>query len=103
MIREYTSQPGGGPDSGGERTRVRLEPVLILDGKDTSLEFKVGITRFYACADLRGPLRRLLRMGHVAYGRTCGAHPQIGFYRQQQGASGPCLWEEYKQKARSAA
>ncbi len=90
MIREYTNREVAQILAEEVDAQVRLEPVLILDGKDTRLEFEVGITRFYAVRDLRAFKEAVENGAHVAYGKDLSFHhQQIGFYRQQQGIAGP--------------
>ena len=70
MIREYTNREVARILAEDVDAQVKLEPVLILDGKDTHLEFKVGITRFYAVRDLGAFKEAVENSAHVAYGRA---------------------------------
>ena len=74
MIREYTNREVALILAEEADAQVRLEPVLILDGKDTRLEFKVGITRFYAVRDLRAFKEAVENGAHVAYGKDLSFH-----------------------------
>ena len=74
MIREYTNREVALILAEEADAQVRLEPVLILDGKDTRLEFKVGITRFYAVRDLRAFKEAVENGTHVAYGKDLSFH-----------------------------
>ena len=90
MIREYTNREVALILAEEVDAQVRLEPVLILDGKDTRLEFEVGITRFYAVRDLRAFKEAVENGAHVAYGKDLSFHHhKSAFYRQQQGTAGP--------------
>jgi len=103
MIREYTNREVALILAEEVDAQVRLEPVLILDGKDTRLEFEVGITRFYAVRDLRAFKRPLKMVPMWPMERTC---PFITTNRLLQTAAGncwPCLWEGFKTRKRSAA
>ena len=74
MIREYTNREVALILAEEVDAQVRLEPVLILDGKDTRLEFEVGITRFYAVRDLRAFKEAVENGAHVAYGKDLSFH-----------------------------
>lgn len=76
MIREYTNREVARILAEEETGQVRLEPVLILNGRDIRLEFKAGITRFYALRDLDAFREAVETGAFVEYGKDLGFHHQ---------------------------
>ena len=74
MIREYTNREVARIMAEEVDAQVRLEPVLLLDGREVRLEFKAGITRFYAIRDLSAFKNAVENGTYVEYGRDLAFH-----------------------------
>ena len=82
MIREYTNREVARILTEEEAGRVRLEPVLILNGRDVRLEFKAGITRFYGLRDLNAFREAVENGTFVEYGKDLGFHHQKSAFEE---------------------
>lgn len=86
MIREYTNREVARILAEDEAGRIRLEPVLVLGGKELFLEIKAGITRMYALRDLGGFRGAVEHGTYVEYGKDLGFHHQrSAFAEESQG------------------
>jgi hypothetical protein len=74
MIREYTNREVSKIIEENEDCRVRLIPRLLLRGKETRLEFKIGNDRMYLLKDLTGFVRAMETGALIRYGK------QLEFY-----------------------
>lgn len=86
MIREYTNREVARILAEDEAGRVRLEPVLIIAGKEIRVEIRAGIKRFYVLRDLEAFREAVEHGTYVEYGKELGFHHQkSAFAKESQG------------------
>ncbi|MCB7062362.1 DEAD/DEAH box helicase [Enterocloster citroniae] len=83
MIREYTNREVAQILAEDEVGRVRLVPVLVISARDIRLEFKAGITRFYALRDLSAFREAVENGTYVEYGKDLGFHHQKSAFEKE--------------------
>ena len=83
MIREYTNREVAQILAEDEVGRVRLVPVLVISARDIRLEFKAGITRFYALRDLSAFREAVENGTYVEYGKDLGFHQQKSAFEKE--------------------
>ncbi len=100
MIREYTNREVADIMAEEEAGQVRLEPALILDGREVRLEFRLGAGRMYTLRDLEAFRQAIESGSFVEYGRELAFHHQKqAFAPESQGLLSLILGITESQKA----
>ncbi len=76
MIREYTNREVARILAEDEMGKVRLLPVLVIEGRELRLEFKAGTIRYYAIRDLNSFKESVEAGSFVEYGKDLAFHHQ---------------------------
>ncbi len=74
MIREYTNREVARLIQKSEEARVHLVPILVLDGRNIRLRFKIGRERYYIVKELVSFVQAVEKGSQVAYGRLLEFH-----------------------------
>lgn len=100
MIREYTNREVAGILASGEQGNVHIAPVLLLDGNEVHLEFKLGVNRLYALRDLPAFCEAVETGAYVEYGKGLAFHHQrSAFSEESKGLLSMILTFTERQKA----
>ena len=69
MLRSYALKESVRYFQGKSADKVELMPVLHLDGREPSVEFRIGITSKYVLKDVAEFVRQFARHARVSYGK----------------------------------
>lgn len=86
MIREYTNGAVADILAESEADTVSLVPVLMLDGIQVRLSFKIGSGRLYTLKDLSAFCEAVRKGACVDYGKDLSFHHQLSSFRRESRA-----------------